>query len=388
MNRSFVLRTVFSFALVFMQQFAWAVDGVTDTEIVIGAHTVESGPNAFAINDYKAMQAWFDKINAAGGIHGRKIKLLHIDTQNIYAKSFEATKRLVEQDKIFAMVGSIGTSHQSAHKYLIEKGIPDLFFNDVTKMYGNPFQKTVFPYQPYIGTEGVKLGEYAVKRFPGKRACFLVRDEPWSAEYKAGVTEGITEANKKAKSQLTIGIENVIDRNSAQANAEVLKLKEDKCDVVFAVLFGGQFGSTINFGLEQGFKPQWIFPNISAQEGNINLVKPEMRAGIIFPTAFALDEMFKAPGWEEWVKVAKAGGIPYKSGGSVEGWARGEMFTEALKKAGKDLTHESLIKGVEKLGGWKCGVCLKPLSYTATDHTAFSEVAIIQSKDGGWAPAP
>lgn len=358
--------------------------GVTDTEVIIGAHTVESGPLAGAVVDYKAMAAYFDKINKEGGVHGRKIKLLHIDTQGIFAKALEATKRLVEQDKIFAMVGGMGTSHQAAYKYLISKGVPDLFFHDLISIYGKPFQRTVFPYQPYISLEGKKLAEYAVGKFPGKKACLLIRDEPWSAEFKTGVIEGIEGANKTASVKMTIGIETVIDKGAAQANAEVLKLKENKCDLVFSVLFGGTFGSVINFASEQGYKPQWLFFSAAAQQGMINLLKPDVKNGIIFPTVYALDESFGVPGWKDWAQAAATAGIPAKSAGSVEGWARAEIFTEALRRAGKDLTREKIIKAVESLNGWKCGLCLEPLQYTATDHTAFTNVTLIESTEGGW----
>jgi branched-chain amino acid transport system substrate-binding protein len=149
-------------------------------------------------------------------------------------------------------------------------------------------------------------------------------------------------------------------------------------------LFGGAFGSVINFASEQGYKPQWLFASISAQQGMIGLLKPEVKKGIIFPTVYALDDSLGAPGWKDWAQAATAAGIPAKSAGSVEGYARAEIFTEALRRAGKDLTREKIIKAVESLNGWKCSVCLEPLQFSATDHTAFSNVTLIESTDGGW----
>src|ERR1700679_2291968 len=106
-------------AILLFSELAFSADpGVTDKEVVIGGHSTESGTWAMLGVLPKAMEAYFDRVNAHGGIDGRKIKYIHIDTQNDSAKSVQATHKLVEEDKVFAVVGAMGTSHQAVWKYL------------------------------------------------------------------------------------------------------------------------------------------------------------------------------------------------------------------------------------------------------------------------------
>jgi branched-chain amino acid transport system substrate-binding protein len=152
---------------------AYAADpGVTDTEIVIGGHTTESGTWAMFNAHPKAITAYLDVINAKGGIDGRKIKYIRIDTQNDYAKGVQAAKKLVEQDKIFAFMSGSGTSHQAVYKYLIENKIPDMWIFDLASMYTIPPNKYSFPIAFSYLTEGKTYGEYITKHLKGKKPAF------------------------------------------------------------------------------------------------------------------------------------------------------------------------------------------------------------------------
>src|SRR5260221_289509 len=103
---------------------------VSDTEVIVGAHTSESGAMAAYSSYARSLVAYIDRINEKGGIHGRKLKFVKIDTQGENSKTAEATRKLVDDVGIFAMVSGMGMSHQAGYKYLLEKGVPDLYFQD------------------------------------------------------------------------------------------------------------------------------------------------------------------------------------------------------------------------------------------------------------------
>jgi branched-chain amino acid transport system substrate-binding protein len=113
--------------------------GVTDKEIRVGNTVPYSGPaSAYGIPG-KAMNAVFDKVNAEGGINGRKIKLTWLDDGYNPAKTVEQARKLVEEDEVLALVGTLGTATNSAiHKYRDAKKVPQLFVNSGAKKWGDP----------------------------------------------------------------------------------------------------------------------------------------------------------------------------------------------------------------------------------------------------------
>ncbi len=357
--------------------------GVTAKEVVIGSHSIESGPAAPAIVDTKAMIGYFDKVNSEGGIHDRKIKFIHIDAQNIAAKAFDVTKRLVDEDKIFAMVGAMGPAHQAAYPYLLKKGVPDIGPHDLLTVYHKPFQKLIFPYYPSVYFEGIQLAKYAAQKFPKKRACFLTRDLALSEEFKNGVEEGL----KEAKADLVVGMKKSIERTAAQANAEIIALKNDKCEIIFGELFGPVFAAAVNFAHAQSFKPQWIVWGSAAQQKVMDLMDKSAREGIISNVVYGINESFGVPGWKDYAAIATKAGIPVDNNGSASGYARAQIFVEALRRAGKDLTREKLITAMESLNGWTCPMCLAPLQYSATDHSPFNTVTITKFVKDSWVRA-
>lgn len=359
--------------------------GVTDTEIIIGAHTSESGTFAQFSANPRALDAYFKNINEAGGINGRKIKLIRIDTQGIQVKSLQATKKLVEEDKIFAMVGAMGASHQVVYKYLVEKGVPDFFFSDGLQEYGKPFNKFLFPGITAFADDGVYLAEIAIDKLKGKRACFLITDSTMGEETYGSIKSTLEKANEKlsATEKIAIGAMEKIDRLAVNPNAQVNVLKRDKCEMVFNVIWGSLAGGAMNYALLQDFKPTWLTLGQNANPKFIELLQSGNREGVYALSPIAIDSNSPVKGWKAFVDMMKKYDIP-ASKTSATGYTVAEMFTEALKRAGKDLTRESVIKAAESLTDYNCSLCMRPVSYTPTNHWGFKVPAKLVSKDGKW----
>src|ERR1700694_869877 len=142
--------------------------GVTDTEITIGQTMPYSGPASAYATTGRAQAAYFDKINAEGGINGRKIKMLSLDDGYSPPKAFEKVRKLVEQDEVLAVFSSFGTPTNTAIvKYLNAKRVPQLFVASGAAEFGDP---KAFPWtmgwRPNYQVEGRIYARYVLKERP------------------------------------------------------------------------------------------------------------------------------------------------------------------------------------------------------------------------------
>lgn len=350
--------------------------GLTATEIVIGAHTIESGPLAVFSSTPKTMSAYFEKINAEGGVNGRKIKFIRIDTQSDLQKSLQATKKLVEEDKIFAMVMGQGLAHQAVYRYLVEKKVPDLFFNDGIAEYGSPVKKTVFPLVPSFEEEGKLFGSLAAKRHPGKKACFLLTDNALGEDFLRGAKSELDAAKMK------IGKIERADRTAAQANTQILNLKKDGCDIVITSTYSNLFASAVTYSVSQGFKPAWFTISYNANSSTIPLLPESAREGIISSTAVAPDEGFKVAQFAAFKDLLDKNKIGMGRSAAI-GYASAEFFVEAVKRSGKDLSREKIVEVTAAMNGWTCSICLSPAKVSEKDHYILKPDPII-TKNGKW----
>ncbi len=359
--------------------------GLTDTQILIGGHTLESGAFAAWSPTPRAATAYFDKINADGGVAGRKIKYLHVDTQADFTKSAAATRKLVEVDKVFAMFESISTAHQAVYKYLIANNVPDMEVLDGSSEYDHPVHKNLFVMQSGYQQQGQVDGEFVTKKFKGKKACFLLPENALGEDFLKGVKESIETYNKTAKAsdKVVIGAIERVARDAPQANTQVLSLKKDQCDVVLNATYGGLCPNSMTYASSQGFKPQWIVFAFNTAGKFLDLLPEGQKDGIVSTANQALNESFGTPGWNDFKDLMTKNDIPV-SMASIQGYYGAELFVEALKRAGKNLSRESLIAASESMTGYNCGLCLTPVSYSSKVHWAFEKPVLVEVKNGKW----
>lgn len=362
--------------------------GVTPTEVVIGAHTTETGKNADNVDISRAVSAYFEDVNAKGGIHGRKIKYIRIDAAGIAAKAVDATRKLVEQENIFAMVGAVGAApHLAVYKYLIEKGVPDLWFGDTSEAYV-PIAKTVFPGYVRLKSDGEIAAKYITQNFKGKSACFLMANHDGAISYQTGAKAVLDDYNKSAKEEDKIKMGPVIkaDRLAANMNVEVLQLKRAKCDVVFVLQTHGLFASAVNYGFDQGFQPKWVTWHLNVRAKNIALLREKARDGVISGSFLVRDEPLDPTGgkiWKDYMSFIKKHKID-DEGTAATGYYMADMFTEALRRAGKDLTREKIISAAESMKGYQCKICLMPVGITKDNHWAYEDMKLVVVKNNKW----
>ena len=190
--------------------------GVSDTEIVLGMQLPQTGgasPGYNKVDD--AMRAYFDYVNSKGGVHGRKITLVAYDDEYRAGKTVSTASRLITKDKVFAMVGSVGTqTHLSVIKDINRRGIPDLFVNSgYSGFYTDPKKyPTTFGGLGTYTVEAKILGKYIKENFADKKVGIVYQTDDFGRNTKEGLTtagvtftRGTTEATFVAGSQGVAG---------------------------------------------------------------------------------------------------------------------------------------------------------------------------------------
>ena len=202
--------------------------GVTPAEIVLGMHTDLSGPAAtYGVSSSNAVKMRFDEINEKGGLHGRKIKLIIEDTQYQVPRAVQAGAKLINRDRIFAMVAGLGTPMNNAlFKDQLDAGVPNLFPLSAARSMFEPFHKLKF-YGAATYVDQVRAGiSYFVTKKGKKAVCAMYQDTDFGKE----VLDGVQQQVEKMKLKLA---ETTAHKPTDQDfTAPITKLKAAGCDLV------------------------------------------------------------------------------------------------------------------------------------------------------------
>lgn len=169
--------------------------GASDTEIKLGQTISYSGPLSVFGTIGRAEAAYFEKVNAEGGINGRKIKPISLDDAYAPPKTVEQTRKLVEQDEVLALFSSLGTPTNTAiHKYVNAKKVSHLFLSTGASKWGDPQQ---FPWTmgwaPNYRQEGTIYARYILKSYPQARIAVLYQNDDFGKDFLKGFQDGLGE---------------------------------------------------------------------------------------------------------------------------------------------------------------------------------------------------
>lgn len=345
-----------------------AVPGVSDTEIVVGTHMPLTGPASAGYSQIApATKAYFDHVNAAGGVNGRKITLRVKDDGYNPANTQQVVRELVLQDKVFAILNGLGTpTHTGVLDFLNSQRVPDLFVASGSRSWDQPAKYPgTFGFNPDYTVEGKILATYAQKNFAGRKLCFLGQDDDFGRDSLLGVTGVLGDAGVAVKQTYTTSVTNV--------GPQVDAFKAGGCEVVVLATVPGFTALTIGTAARQGFRPQWLVSNVGGDYNtlakSLGDAKPLLE-GLLganyLPAASAASD--------PWVQLFQRINTEYNAGApfdgnTIYGMSVGYLFVQALQAAGKDLTRESLLDAVKK-GGFT-GPGLAPLRYSAEDHSGY-----------------
>ncbi|MEW6261493.1 MAG: ABC transporter substrate-binding protein [Thermodesulfobacteriota bacterium] len=351
------------------------VRGVTDTEIRIGQWGPQTGPAAAWGAVARGTDLYFQYINAAGGVHGRKIKYYLRDDAYNPAKTKAIGKEFVEQLGVFAVVGGVGTGPGMAVRdYLNENKVVWVSPSTGSNHWTKPLQKNIFAAYPLYTDEAYLLAKYAYEN-KGKKIAFFYQNDDYGKEGLEGAEKALKEKGVKLAAAVSVEVPDT------DLSSHALKLKESGADVVIMWLLPKHAAIILAEAAKIGFTPQWISSSTLSDSVLMFQVTKGLWKGVICagfgdlpdadtPLMIKYREAHKiyAP-TERWGTFYYAGII----------WA--EPLVEGLKRAGRDLTPESLIKAMETIKDWR-GIGA-PLTFTADDHQGAKSVQVSQCDDKG-----
>ena len=345
--------------------------GLTTTTIKLGITVPLTGIASPGYNKIPgAMKAYFDYVNANGGVNGRKITLVVKDDQYIPTTAVAKANELILKDKVFALVGTLGTASTkaiSASTQLAKRGIPSLFVN--TGFSGFADKKaypTTFSILPSYQMEAKIMGKFLKDKYADKKLALIYQDDDFGRDALAGF--------KQAGITFTTAIPYASGSQSLPATGAgwISKLKAAGTEVT--VLFGVSSASTAALAnaYAAGYKTQWVLGSVG---GDATTIAASNKAYV--PLLFGAKGFSFAPApsdsADEYIKLfqsiyASAQPTQTFDNNVVAGMSNAFLAVQALHAAGSNLTRAGLIKVIESKGATLANPFLTPLGYSTTSH--------------------
>ncbi|MEX0349601.1 MAG: ABC transporter substrate-binding protein [Paracoccaceae bacterium] len=360
---------------------AWAeTQGVSDTEIVIGAVTDLSGIFAAAgVPATKGANLYFDKINAEGGVHGRKIRYVVEDNGYQMPRAMQGYNKLLNRDKVFAMLLSLGTPMNVAgFKLLDPKGIPNVApLSAARQMLQEPMDNKFTTTSSYYDQARVGVN-YLSDQYGGQKVCTMYLPTDFGAEILEGTKAGAEES----------GVEFVAETTHKPDETDFVgslsKLKEEGCDIVSIALGVRQAITVVGTAKKMGLEDM----NFLGTMASFLTVVAAVPGGVT-------DGLHAAASWQDlWARAdepaPKAFIEEYKAaygedpvGASMLGYSSAEMMVKALEAAGPGLTQEGFIAAMETLD-YPEPLIGNHIQYGEGDHQGASTIFVNVVEDGKW----
>ena len=326
--------------------------GATDKEIKIGGISPYSGPASAYGAIGKAISAYFDKINAEGGINGRKINFISLDDGYNPAKTVEQARKLVEEDEVLFVFNTLGTPPNSAiHKYMNTKKTPQLFVATGATKWGDPknFAWTM-GWQPNYQSESKVFAAHLLDTKPNAKVAILYQNDDYGKDYLKGFEDGLGD---KAKTMIVSKISYEV--TDPTIDSQMVSLKASGADTFFNITSPKFAAQAIKKAAEIGWKPTHYLNSVSASVGSV-MIPAGVDNGVGIITASYLkdptDPQFqKGKEWDDWLawmtKYQPKGDV--KDVNNVFGYTVAQGLVQVLKQAGDNLTRENIMKQAASL---------------------------------------
>jgi len=355
--------------------------GVTKTEIVLGMHTDLSGPAAtYGVSSSNAVKMRFDEANDKGGVHGRKIRLVVEDTQYQVPRAVQAGAKLINRDRIFAMVAGLGTPMNNAlFKDQLEAGVPNLFPLSAARSMFEPFHKLKF-YGAATYVDQVKAGiSYFVTKKGKKTLCAMYQDTDFGKE----VLDGVQAQAEKMKLKL---VETATHKPTDQDfTAQITKLKAAGCDLV--VLGTIVRDSIVPYATAR--KIGWTDVDFLGSAATYDMFVAAAQGGVTEGLyAMGLTDMpyrdTLSPTAQAWFDRYKERYKVEPNIGAIYGHVAADLTMVALEKTGPELTVDNFVRALESIRGYKDIFNGPEVNFGPDKHQGASSSFLAVVKGGRW----
>lgn len=355
--------------------------GVTADAIALGTTGALSGPAAIYGQITQTMEAYLKRVNDEGGVNGRKINLHVEDDSYNPANTPPLTKKLVEQDKVLAIVAGIGTPTQSSVvDYLNDQKVPQLFVASGAAKWGD-YKK--YPWstgglQIDYPDEGRIYGKYMGQTWPGKKVGFLYQNDDFGKDNINGIKETLSKDTPLVD-------EETFETTASDVNTQINSLRGKGAETLFLVGIPKIMGLALKAIGDQGWKPNIILTSTAADPSLFPLAGgPQNLEGVISSGYFK--QLDSGDPSIQQVKdlLAKYAPQLQLTTYCLSGYAYGTIVTETLKRAGVNPTRESLLAAAESFNKYQIPQMVDgvTVSTSKTNHASVRS-AKLQKAQGG-----
>ena len=365
--------------------------GASDTEIKIGNTIPYSGPASAYGTIGKAEAAYFKMINEQGGIGGRKINYISLDDGYSPPKAVEMARRLVEQDEVLFLLGTLGTpSNTAIHKYMNSKKVPQLFVATGASKWNDPKN---FPWTMGFNTnyhsEGKLYGQQILKDKPNAKIAVLYQNDDYGKDYLAGFEAGLGD---KAKTMIVARA--TYEVTDPTIDSQIVTLKGSGADVFFNITTPKFAAQAIRKVADIGWKPVHYLNQVSASVGSVlqpagldksvGLVTIQYLKDPVEPE-FANDPAMKD--YFAFMKKYLPDANP-NDANNTYGVAVAQLTMQVLKQCGDNLTRENVMKQAASLKNFQVPLALPGiLANTGPDDFApFQSMQLVRFDGKSWVP--
>jgi branched-chain amino acid transport system substrate-binding protein len=352
-----------------------AESGVTSTSILLGSHQPLTGIAAPGYSEIApAENAFYQYVNAHGGVNGRKIEFKYLDDMYNPANTPTVVRQLVLQDNAFAIVSGLGTpTHETVLQYLNSNRVPDLFvasgcdcWNDGTKY---PY---TFGYQTDYTIEAKILGKYVTDHFKGQKVAFIYQNDDVGQGALQGLRQTIPSTAVVSKQPYSVN--DLLSPSGLANQVSAVKAAGAQVVVLYTVNFGT--ASVLKAAAQIGYHPQFVVSSIGSDppiiSGLLGSANASLENGVI--TDSYLPSEFDTT--NPWISLFKTIHDQYDAsqpfdGNTVYGMSAGYLFVQALEGAGKNPTRQSIVNVLNAKGSSYKGPGLVPLGYSKSYHGGY-----------------
>ena len=357
--------------------------GVTKNQITIGMHTDLSGPAQFyGISSRNAVQMRVDEVNATGGIHGRKIKFIVEDSQYQVPRAVQAANKLLNRDKVFAMVGAIGTPMNNAVlPDQLAAGVPNMFPLTAARSMYEPFHKLKFA-GGFSYYDQIRAGlKWMIDNKNKRVICTLYEDTDFGQEIFEGTRDQLKAMNRTLVEAVTV------KPTDSEFTAQISRLRAANCDLVTM----GTIIKTTILPIATARKLGWLSVDFLGQSASydypVAAAPGGATEGFYSMASVALPYPDTAtPQVQDWIKRYKEKFNRDINAGALYGYNFMDMVVVGLDRAGKNLTADSFIKGMESIKGYRDIFGGPVASFSPTKRKGTEDAFLHQVQKGRWVP--
>jgi branched-chain amino acid transport system substrate-binding protein len=350
--------------------------GVTSEEILIGTWAPETGPESALNTIARGIDAYVQQVNEQGGVHDRKIRLIVKDDGYDPTRTPEVVRQLVEEDRVFAIVGGIGSASCLAVKdYLANEFIPWVNPGSALRQWVVPVNGYVFSILPSYVTEARVLAHHAATEMGAEKVGFFYQDDAFGREGQEGVSLGLEDEKKK------LSLSEAYTAGSSDIAAIAQKFKDAEMDTVILFSAPAPAAALIEEFQKLEYTPQLVATQVLADPIMFDLVGEAWEGAVVATGVPDPDSDEPAVQRGREIMSRYAPDAPFGSY-ALMGLSWAELLVNGLREAGPELTRVRLIYALENMETGPDNFLGHPIHFSPESHHGFSAVRLMKAEGG------